>query len=129
MNIFSEVWSAPNTIVSWLSTRHVSNNPTYELNGITIYLHNGVFTNFCFGKFGAAQTRKIQHEYQHAVWSKREGPFYLGPYFYLIYSLISTVLSLIASENVDGSNLLLTILIAFGWFIFNELLAGLRGKL
>ena len=125
MNILSNIWSLPNTFISWLVTRLIPKDvrdTPQVIDGITVYIFEGYkygfLTNFALGKYVVAMPSDIQHEYRHGVWSRRFGWFYLAPYYYAVYLLITWILGTPPMwwefSIATGGSLI--------WFLFQEFL-------
>lgn len=115
--MISEIWSAPNTLISWLSTRPFRNNGSYTtLDGITVYYSDGFFTNFCLGKYCVSTAGAKNHEVAKARLSKKLGWSYLAPYFYAVFLLVRWIMGTAPSvlEFLIGT------VGCIAWFVFIE---------
>jgi len=116
------IWSAPNTFFSWLLLKCVSKkNIIDHYQGVTIVKSGGFIQSITLGRYAISTWINRYHEMGHVEISELLGWGYLIHVYYLIYSVILTIMfnNDIAIYNLIGA------LFFFGlWYWFNEYLAN-----
>ena len=121
MRLIKEIWSLPNTISSWLLLQCVSGkNILYYHKSLTVVKKGGFIQSITLGIYAISTEANKDHERKHIEISKLLGWGYLIHIYYLIFSVILTIMfnNSIAIYNLIGSILFFVI-----WFWFNEYLA------
>jgi len=121
MRLIKEIWSLPNTILSWLLLQCVSGkNILYYHKGLTVVKKGGFIQSVTLGIYAISTEANKDHERKHIEISKLLGWGYLIHIYYLIYSI---VLVFMFNNSVTSYNLIGAVLFFGLWFWFNEYLA------
>ena len=119
--ILKELWSLPNTILSWLLLKCVNKKNTIgNYQGVTIVKAGGWIQSICLGKFAISTYFNRRHEYAHVVWSKRFGWFYLSHFYYAIYAIYHLIRY---NNSTTPIHIICSIVYFILWYWFNEYLA------